>query len=62
MPIKTLRDALNEALHQEFERDPTVFVIGEDVAGGRGGTGTLDCTGALLRAHAALSSVLRGAG
>ena len=48
MPMKTLRDALNEALHQEFERDPTVFVIGEDVAGGRGGTGTLDCTGGVF--------------
>ena len=48
MPMKTVRDALNEALHQEFERDPTVSVIGEDVAGGRGGTGTLDCTGGVF--------------
>ncbi len=48
MPMKTVRDALNEALHQEFERDPTVFVIGEDVAGGRGGTGELDSTGGVF--------------
>jgi pyruvate/2-oxoglutarate/acetoin dehydrogenase E1 component len=27
----TYRDALNEALHEEMERDPSVFVIGEDV-------------------------------
>jgi pyruvate/2-oxoglutarate/acetoin dehydrogenase E1 component len=27
----TYRDALNEALHEEMARDPSVFVIGEDV-------------------------------
>ncbi|MEO0996898.1 MAG: alpha-ketoacid dehydrogenase subunit beta [Pseudomonadota bacterium] len=48
MPMKTMRDALNEALHQEFERDDSVFVIGEDVAGGRGGTGELDCVGGIF--------------
>ncbi|NIP71757.1 MAG: alpha-ketoacid dehydrogenase subunit beta, partial [Gammaproteobacteria bacterium] len=25
-------EALNEAMHQEMERDPAVFVMGEDVA------------------------------
>ena len=25
------RQALNEALHEEMERDPTVFMIGEDI-------------------------------
>lgn len=48
MPIKTTRDALNEALHLEFARDPDVFVIGEDVAGGRGGTGIIDSTGGIF--------------
>ena len=48
MPVKTMRDALNEALFHEFERDPTVFAIGEDIAGGRGGTGELDCTGGVF--------------
>lgn len=48
MPVKTMRDALNEALHQEFERDPSVFVIGEDVAGGRGGSGEEDCVGGIF--------------
>lgn len=37
--IKTFREALNEALHEEMERDPGVIVLGEDVAGGAGGTG-----------------------
>lgn len=32
-----LVDALNEALHEEMERDPGVFVFGQDVAHGKGG-------------------------
>ena len=38
MPVKSMRDALNEALHLEMERDPRVIVLGEDVSGGAGGT------------------------
>ena len=26
-----MAEALNEALHEEMERDPSVFVIGEDI-------------------------------
>ena len=37
MPKKSFREAINEALTQEMERDPKVFVIGEDIAGGQGG-------------------------
>ena len=37
--VISFRDALNEALHEEMQRDPTVIVLGEDVAGGAGGTG-----------------------
>ena len=37
--VKTMREALNEALHEEMERDSRVIVLGEDVAGGAGGTG-----------------------
>jgi len=48
MPVKSARDALNEALHLEFARDPEVFVIGEDVAGGRGGTGEIGCVGGIF--------------
>ncbi|MFO0997734.1 MAG: alpha-ketoacid dehydrogenase subunit beta [Alphaproteobacteria bacterium] len=42
MPAKTFRTAINEALKQEMERDSRVIVIGEDVAGGRGGSAGLD--------------------
>lgn len=34
----SMRDALNQALHQEMARDPRVIVLGEDVSGGAGGT------------------------
>jgi len=34
----SMRDAVNQALHQEMERDPRVIVLGEDVSGGAGGT------------------------
>ena len=27
-----MSEALNEALHEEMERDPGVFVVGEDIA------------------------------
>ena len=32
MAVMTYRDALNEALREEMERDPDVFLIGEEVA------------------------------
>jgi pyruvate dehydrogenase E1 component beta subunit len=32
MPILTYRDALNQALREEMERDPDVFLMGEEVA------------------------------
>jgi pyruvate/2-oxoglutarate/acetoin dehydrogenase E1 component len=38
MPQLTMRDALNQALHQEMQRDERVIVLGEDVSGGAGGT------------------------
>jgi len=47
--IKTFREALNEALHEEMERDATVIVLGEDVAGGAGGTGdTVEAAGGIF--------------
>lgn len=49
MAIKTMREALNEALHLEMERDPRVIVLGEDVSGGAGGTsGTRDAAGGIF--------------
>ncbi len=38
MPKKSMRTAINEAIRLEMRRDPNVIVIGEDVAGGQGGT------------------------
>ena len=48
MPQKTIRQALNEALRQEMHRDPTIIVIGEDVAGGAGSEGQPDAYGGVL--------------
>lgn len=42
------REAVNEALVQEMERDPSVIVMGEDVAGGAGGSGEEDAWGGVL--------------
>jgi len=38
VPVISMRDAINQALHQEMQRDPRVIVLGEDVSGGAGGT------------------------
>jgi pyruvate/2-oxoglutarate/acetoin dehydrogenase E1 component len=44
----TYREALNEALAQEMERDPSVIVMGEDNAGGAGAPGDEDAWGGVL--------------
>ena len=38
MPQLSMRDAINQALHQEMARDSRVIVLGEDVSGGAGGS------------------------
>ena len=38
MPQLSMRDAINQALHQEMARDERVIVLGEDMSGGAGGT------------------------
>jgi pyruvate dehydrogenase E1 component beta subunit len=38
MPQISMRDAINQALHQEMAADPRVIVLGEDVSGGAGGS------------------------
>ena len=48
MPKKTYRQAINEALRQEMERDPRVLIMGEDVAGGMGAPGQDDAWGGVL--------------
>jgi len=42
MPNKSFRNAIKEAIESEMRRDPTVFVVGEDVRGGHGGKNTED--------------------
>src|SRR5438132_13143342 len=40
--------AINEALAQEMERDTTIILMGEDIAGGSGTEGTMDAWGGPL--------------
>ncbi|VVN81715.1 alpha-ketoacid dehydrogenase subunit beta [Pseudomonas fluorescens] len=42
------QQAINEALAQEMRRDPSVFIMGEDVAGGAGAPGEDDAWGGVL--------------
>ena len=44
----TYREAINEALAQEMERDASVIVMGEDNAGGAGSPGEEDAWGGVL--------------
>ena len=48
MPVKTYRQAINEAMAQEMRRDSTIIVIGEDVAGGAGCSGERDAYGGVM--------------
>ena len=48
MSLKTYREAINEALLQEMQKDENVVVIGEDVAGGAGTNGEQDAWGGVL--------------
>ncbi len=48
MSVKSFREALNESLRQEMRRDPTIIMIGEDIAGGIGGAGEEDAWGGVM--------------
>lgn len=49
MPVKSFREAINEALRQEMQRDEKVILLGEDIAGGAGGAeGTHGSSGGML--------------
>ncbi len=44
----SMKDAINEALDLEMRRDPTVIIMGEDIAGGAGAQGEEDAWGGVL--------------
>src|SRR6202163_4344736 len=48
MPKKSYRQAINEALRQEMERDHRVILMGEDTSGGTGTKGDQDAWGGPL--------------
>jgi pyruvate/2-oxoglutarate/acetoin dehydrogenase E1 component len=48
MSKKSYRQAINEAMRQEMERDPRVILMGEDVSGGTGAPGQQDAWGGPL--------------
>lgn len=48
MPKKSIREALNEAMHLEMKRDHRVVLIGEDVSGGQGCSGVEDAMGGVM--------------
>jgi acetoin:2,6-dichlorophenolindophenol oxidoreductase subunit beta len=54
MSKKSFRQALNEGMRQEMERDATVIVMGEDIAGGMGAKGEQDAWGDVLGASKGL--------
>jgi pyruvate dehydrogenase E1 component beta subunit len=54
MPVKSMRDALNEVMHAEMARDDKIIILGEDVAGGAGGTGVEEAAGGIFGVSAGL--------
>ena len=47
MAIMTIRDAINQTLHDEMERDPNIIILGEDIAGGAGTAGGQEAIGGI---------------
>ncbi len=51
----SFRQAINDAMTQEMERDPTVIIMGEDISGGMGAPGADDAWGGVLGVTQGLS-------
>ncbi len=60
MPKKSYREAINEALRQEMNRDARVIVLGEDVAGGNGASGNAGTVGGVMGVTAGLHTEFGG--
>lgn len=55
MTVKTYREAINEALALEMRRDEKVVIMGEDIAGGAGGSaGVVEASGGVMGVTAGL--------
>lgn len=48
MPVKTIRQALNDTLRYEMRRDPSIILLGEDIVGGACGGGQEDVYGGVF--------------
>src|SRR6201998_1348381 len=61
MPRKiSFKQAINEALDLEMQRDPSVILLGEDIVGGAGSPGEEDAWGGVLGVTKGLHAKHRG--
>jgi acetoin:2,6-dichlorophenolindophenol oxidoreductase subunit beta len=54
MTVMTIRDAINQTIHAEMERNPDVVVLGEDIVGGNGTAGGPEAIGGIWGATGGL--------
>jgi len=54
MAVMTIRDAINQTIHEEMERNPAVVVLGEDIVGGNGTAGGPEAIGGIWGATTGL--------
>jgi pyruvate dehydrogenase E1 component beta subunit len=47
MPVMMLREAINQTLHHEMDRDPNIVILGEDIVGGAGTVGGPEAIGGI---------------
>ncbi|MEY4054676.1 MAG: hypothetical protein RL519_10, partial [Pseudomonadota bacterium] len=54
MAVMTIRDAINQTIHEEMARNPEVVVLGEDIVGGNGTAGGPEAIGGIWGATTGL--------